>query len=176
MNQLLSEHGRWFIILYKPCPSNCALLVTWSHGQQKQFPYIAALEKSLEQKEKTTGNKQRVSVVNRCTYIKMSNVKKKIKMSSVALHQQWGRQLLFFFLDLWQNGIFTPSICKFFYLAWKWSTFFSCNVIFLSFTAGRRRKEKIKSLFTWQNPLLLFWISVNYQWANQLTPQPKSFL
>lgn len=44
---------------------------------KSNFLILLLSKKSLEQKEKTTRNK--VSVVSRCTYIKMSDVKKKLK-------------------------------------------------------------------------------------------------
>jgi len=139
----------------------------------------------LQQKGETTRSKRKVSVRSRYRCIQMSDVKRifsELNTSNIfsCTAPTVGKAAAIFGLDLWENGIFTPNICIFFDLAWKRSTFCSCKetiVVCLSFTAGRRRRGKRSSHYLLgKNPLLLFWISVNYQWANQLTPQPESFL
>lgn len=57
-------------------------------------------QKNLWNKRRKPLGTNKVSVVSRCTHIKMSDVKKNLnfEISVVVLHQQWRRQLLFFSL------------------------------------------------------------------------------
>lgn len=85
-----------------------------------------------------------------------------------------------FFLDLWEDDIHIyPRLMQIFLPSLEMKqvlSFKEAIVILLSFTAGRGRiGDRSSNYLLGKNPLLLFWISVNYQRANQLILQPNSF-